>query len=81
MFRSQVQYLLCELILTFIRGYHFDLAFGLQLAYLTHLNLLFFFRQGITNLKLVALTTTTNKKVLENLFQICPHYVSEITLI
>lgn len=40
-----------------------------------------FFRQGITNLKLVALTST-NKKVLENLFHIVfPYYVLEIALI
>lgn len=57
---------------------HFDLAYK---SYIIHLSLLFSFRQGITNLKLVALTST-NKKVLENLIHVVfLYYVLEITLI
>lgn len=56
---------------------HFDLAYK---SYMIHLTL-FSFRQGITNLKLVALTST-NKKVLENLFHVVfPYYVLEIALV
>lgn len=64
--------------MNFMQVCHFDLAYK---SYMIHLTLLFSFRQGITNLKLIALTSTT-KKVLENLFHVVfPYYVLEIALI